>query len=93
VFSNYILEWLCTCVLSSCARGQLNLLWEPLTSQSKNVTDGQSVLVSHVLCACEAIAHLRFCHLDQFFMEPGDYDDAPISRVLQFMRSAGLLKE
>jgi hypothetical protein len=46
----------------------------------------------HVLCDCEAIAHLWFCHLGQFFMEPGVYYDAPISRVLQFMPSAGLLK-
>jgi hypothetical protein len=47
---------------------------------------------THVLCDCEAVAHLRFHHLGQFFMEPGDYYDAPISRVLQFVRSAGLLK-
>jgi hypothetical protein len=47
---------------------------------------------THVLCDCEAIAHLRFRHLGQFFMEPGDYYDAPIGRVLQFMQSAGLLK-
>jgi ribonuclease HI len=26
---------------------------------------------THVLCDCEAIAHLRFRHLGQFFMEPG----------------------
>jgi hypothetical protein len=25
---------------------------------------------THVLCDCEAVAHLRFCHLAQFFMEP-----------------------
>jgi hypothetical protein len=37
---------------------------------------------THVLCDCEAIAHLRFRHLDQFFMEPGDYYDALISGVL-----------
>jgi hypothetical protein len=46
----------------------------------------------HVLCDCEAIAHLRFRHLGQFFMEPGDYYDTPISRVLQFTQSARLLK-
>jgi hypothetical protein len=32
---------------------------------------------THVLCDCEAIAHLRFCHLGQFFMEPSDFYDAP----------------
>jgi hypothetical protein len=32
---------------------------------------------THILCDCEAIAYLRFCHLGQFFMEPSDYYDAP----------------
>jgi hypothetical protein len=49
---------------------------------------------THVLCACEAIAHLQFRHLGQFFFffEPSDYYGAPISRVLQFTRSAGLIE-
>jgi hypothetical protein len=46
----------------------------------------------HVHCDCEATAHLRFRHLGKFFTELGDYYDAPICRVLQFMRSVGLLK-
>jgi hypothetical protein len=48
--------------------------------------------VTHILCDCEAIVHLRFRHLGQFFMEPSDLYDAPISRVLQFVRSEGLIK-
>jgi hypothetical protein len=28
---------------------------------------------AQILCDCEAIAYLRFCHLGQFFMEPSDY--------------------
>jgi hypothetical protein len=47
---------------------------------------------THILCYCEAIANLRFRHLGQFFMEPSDYYDAPINRVLQFIRSVGLIK-
>jgi hypothetical protein len=45
----------------------------------------------HVLCACEATAHLGFHYLGQFFMEPGDYYDAPIRKVLQFIQSVGLI--
>jgi hypothetical protein len=30
-----------------------------------------------ILCDCEAVAHVRFRHLSQFFMEPSDYYDAP----------------
>jgi hypothetical protein len=35
---------------------------------------------THILCECEAIAHLRFHHL------------APIFRVLHFIRSVGLIR-
>jgi hypothetical protein len=47
---------------------------------------------THILCDCEAIAYLRFCHLGQFFMEPSDYYDAPINEVLHFIPSVGLIK-
>jgi hypothetical protein len=32
---------------------------------------------THVLCDCEAIAHLRFHHLSQFFIEPSDFYTMP----------------
>jgi hypothetical protein len=47
---------------------------------------------THILCDCEAIANLRIRHLGQFFMEPSDYYDAPINRILHFIRSVGLIK-
>jgi hypothetical protein len=47
---------------------------------------------TYTLCDCEAIANLRFRHLGQFFMESSDYYDAPINRVLHFIRSVGLIK-
>jgi hypothetical protein len=47
---------------------------------------------THILCDCKAIANLRFRHLGQFFMEPSDYYDAPINRVLHFIRSVALIK-
>jgi hypothetical protein len=47
---------------------------------------------THILCDCEAIAYLRFRHLGQYFLEPSDYYDAPIDRVLHFIRSVGLIK-
>jgi hypothetical protein len=48
---------------------------------------------THVLCDCEATAHLRFHHLGQFFMKHSDYDDATISKVLYFIRSVGFIKD
>jgi hypothetical protein len=39
---------------------------------------------THILCDCEAVAYLR-CHLGQFFMEPSDYYDALIDKVLHFI--------
>jgi hypothetical protein len=45
-----------------------------------------------ILCDCEAVAYTRFRHLGQYFMEPSDYYDAPIHKVLHFIRSVGLIK-
>jgi hypothetical protein len=47
---------------------------------------------THILCDCEAIAYLRFRHLGHYFMEPGDYQDAPVSKILHFIQSVGLLE-
>jgi hypothetical protein len=49
--------------------------------------------ISYILCDCEAVAHVRFRHLGQFFMDPSDYyDDTPIYKVLHFIRGVGLIK-
>jgi hypothetical protein len=47
---------------------------------------------THILSDCKAIAYLRFCHLGQVFMEPSEYYDAPIYKVLHFIRGVGLTK-
>jgi hypothetical protein len=39
-----------------------------------------------------AIAYLRFRHLVHYFMEPGDYQDAPVRKILHFIGSVGLLE-
>jgi hypothetical protein len=52
--------------------------------------EGESA--TYILCECEAIAYLRFRHLGHFFMEPGDYYDAAINKVLHFTRGVGLTK-
>jgi hypothetical protein len=46
----------------------------------------------HVLCDCEATARLKFRHLGQFFLEPSDYYNAPINKVLHFIQSAELIR-
>jgi hypothetical protein len=47
---------------------------------------------THILCDCEAIVYLKFRHLGHFFMEPSDFYDAPMIKVLYFIRSIGLIK-
>jgi hypothetical protein len=47
---------------------------------------------AHILCDCEAVAKIKFRRLGQFFMEPSDYYDAPIDKVLRFIRGVGLIK-
>jgi hypothetical protein len=44
------------------------------------------------IIVCDVIVYLRFRHLGQFFMEPSDFYDAPIIKVLHFIRSVGLIK-
>jgi hypothetical protein len=47
---------------------------------------------THILCDCEAIAYLRFRYLGLFFIDPRDYYDAPLNKILHFIRSVGLIK-
>jgi hypothetical protein len=47
---------------------------------------------THILCNCEAVAHIRFRHPRQFFMQPSDYYDTPIDKVLYFIRGVRLVK-
>jgi hypothetical protein len=50
------------------------------------------IIHTHMLCDCEAISYLRFRHLGHYFMETCNYRDAPVSKILQFIRSVGLLE-
>jgi hypothetical protein len=47
---------------------------------------------THILCACEAVSYLRFCQQGKFFMEPSEYYDAFISKVLHSVHSVGVIK-
>jgi hypothetical protein len=47
---------------------------------------------THILYDCEATAYLRFRHLGQFFVEPSDFYDTPLIKVLHFIQSVGLIK-
>jgi hypothetical protein len=47
---------------------------------------------THILYDYEAIAYLRFRHVGYYFKEPNDYHDAPVRKVLRFIRSVGFTK-
>jgi hypothetical protein len=59
------------------------------------VTDWQqaSTTASHVFCDCVALATLRFKHLGQHCMTPGDLKDISISRILHFVQGVGQHKK
>jgi hypothetical protein len=79
------------CGLDSTAKylkGKLGLTDDP--TSEKCLQDDESATL--ILCDCEAIAYLRFRHLRQFFMEQSDYYDAPIYKVLHFIRGVGLIR-
>jgi len=44
-------------------------------------------VASHVLCDCETLATLRFRHMDQHFMKPGNLEEISISRILHLSKS------
>jgi hypothetical protein len=48
---------------------------------------------SHILCECEALDELKFCHLCKYFMESRDYDEIPLRKVQYFTENTGLLAE
>jgi hypothetical protein len=52
----------------------------------------EAISAMYILCDCEAVAYLRFYHLGQFFMEPSDYYDAPLYKVVHFIEGVGLIK-
>lgn len=45
----------------------------------------------NILRECEAVAYIIFLHLGHYF-ERGDYQDAPLIKVLHFFLTAELLK-
>jgi hypothetical protein len=67
---------------------KLGLINDPICERCQEEDDS----ATHILCDCEAVAHTRFRHLSQFFMEPSDYYDAPIDKALHFIRGVGLIK-
>jgi hypothetical protein len=49
---------------------------------------------SHILYECVSLAEFRFCRLStDFFMEPGDYYESPLCKILYYVRGTGLLAE
>jgi hypothetical protein len=68
---------------------KLGLTDDPTSEQCLGKDDS----ATHILRDCEAIAYLRFSNLGQFFMEPNDYYDAPLHKVLHFIRSVELIQE
>jgi len=51
-----------------------------------------SETVSNVLFDCESLDTLKFRHLGQHFIKPGDTEEISVRRMLYFVQSAGLLK-
>lgn len=46
-------------------------------------------MASYVLCDSETLATLRFRHLDQHFMKPGNLEEISISRILHLFKVQG----
>jgi hypothetical protein len=57
----------------------------------ENLKSYKDETVSKVLCNCEALANLLLCNLGFYFMKPSDCVRAPLSKILHFIWSVGLL--
>jgi hypothetical protein len=67
---------------------KMGLMNDPICERCLEVDES----ATHVLCDYETLAYLRFRHLGQFFMEPSDFNNVPIGKVLHFIQSVGLTK-
>jgi hypothetical protein len=67
---------------------KLGLTYDPICERCLEEDES----TTYTLYDCEAIAYLRFLHLGKFFMEPSESYDAPIYKVLYFIRDVGLIK-
>jgi hypothetical protein len=52
----------------------------------------ESATHTHIHYDCGATVCLRLCHLSVYFIEPGEFQDDTVSKLLLFVQSAGLLK-
>jgi hypothetical protein len=67
-----------------------NLLKPGLLGSSKCDRCKQALeMASHVLCDCEALAVVRFRHQDHHFLQPGNFADIFMSKVLHCIQSVG----
>jgi hypothetical protein len=66
---------------------KLGLVNSPECDRCKKASE----TASRVLCNCQALAALRFRHLGQHFMKPGDLEEMSVSRILRFVQSVQLL--
>jgi hypothetical protein len=48
---------------------------------------------SIILCECVALAELNFIAKINMFMEPNDYDEIPLCKILYFVRGTGPLAD
>jgi hypothetical protein len=60
---------------------------QPAVSQMQQAPE----TASHILCNCQALATLTFRHLCHHFMQPGDFEIIPVSRILHFVPGVGPL--
>jgi len=64
---------------------KMGLVNSPECDRCKQVSE----TASHILSDSEAMATLRFRHLDLHFMKPGAFEDISVSKILQFFSKCG----
>jgi hypothetical protein len=66
---------------------KLGLVDSPRCDRCKEASE----TASRVLCDCEALAILRFRHLGHYFLQPADFANISVSKILHCVQNAELL--
>jgi hypothetical protein len=68
---------------------ELRLVNNPRCDRCKQASE----TASHVVRDCGALASLRLGHLAHHFMEPADFEDISVSKILHFVQGVRLMNE
>jgi hypothetical protein len=72
---------------------KLGITDSPICGRCHTETDTVTETASHILHECVSLAELKLHCLGKYFMEPSNYDEIPLCKILYFVRGTTLKLE